>query len=80
MDTCILVELAGFRLSAEVFVIAQAGIDGSLQALELLMHTLFPQWAHATIDDVTGNKYRVRLLVVDDVHPAVQLVALVVVS
>ena len=40
VDACIAIELLGTRLTAIVFMITQAGIDGCCQTTELLCHTL----------------------------------------
>ena len=80
LNACVLVELTGARLATIVFVVADAGIDGSLQSTELLVHPFVYQGSHTAVNDVSGYEYQVWLLVVDDVHPAVQLVATIMIA
>ena len=80
VDARILIELLGSRFAAEIFVVAQTGVDGCLQPSELLVHLLILERAHAHVDDVAGYEYHVWVLLVDHVHPSVQLVATVVVA
>ena len=80
MNARLLVELQGTGLATVVFVVSQTGIDGCFQSLELFVDALFLQWTYRTVDDVACNEYHVRFLVVNQVYPAMYLVALVVVA
>ena len=72
-DASILVELLCLRLSAEEFVVAQTGIDGCLDAMELVSHPLLDEWSHTHVDDIASDEHIVGLFAVDDVNPAAQL-------
>ena len=64
-DAGILVELPSPGLSAVIFMVTDACIDGCLQPPELLVHSLFEQRAHATVDDIAGNEDYVRMFSID---------------
>ena len=80
VDASIVIELLGIGLATVVFVVAQTGIDGCRQAAELLSHTFLFQWTHAHIDDVAGNEYEVRLLGINHVYPAVELLTRIMIA
>ena len=48
--------------------------------MELLCHSFFLQGAHAHIDDVTGNEYKVGLLSINHVHPTAEFLARIVIA
>ena len=80
VDACVVVELAGTRFSRVVFVVAQAGIDGCLDATELFGHVLFYQRPHAHINDVTGYEHVVGVLGIDHIDPASQLATWIMIA
>lgn len=73
-------EAGGLSQVAEVFVVAQNGVDGSLDAMELLCIVAFEDGAQASVDDVAANEHQVGLFCIDEVHPSRQLCLAVVVS
>jgi hypothetical protein len=80
VDAGIAVELLCLRRACIVFMIAQAGIDGSLETMEFLRHSLFEQGTHAAIDDVARYQNEIRLLAIDHVYPSGKLLARVVIA
>ena len=79
-DACLLIETAGLRLTGIVLVIAQTGIDGSLQPTELGGHILVHQRSHADVDDVAGYQDQVGMFGIDHIHPPSQRRASVVIA
>ena len=61
-------------------MVPQTGIDGCLQAPELLGHAFLDERAYGAVDDVTSNQYEVRVFGIDEVHPAGQFPPRIVVT
>ena len=80
VDASIVIKLLSILFSAIKFMIAQTGIDGCRQTMELLCHFFFFQWVHAHVDNITGNKYHVRLLIVNHVYPAMELLTWIMIA
>lgn len=80
MDAGILEEAGGLPQVAEVFVVAQHGEDGRLDAVELLCVVTLDDGAQASVDDVAADEDQIGLFCIDEVHPSRQLCLAVVVS
>lgn len=80
MDAGLLEEAGGLTEVAEVFVVAQHGEDGRLDAMELLGVVALENGAQASVDDVAAKEDQVGLLGIDEVHPSRQLCLAVVVA
>ena len=79
-DAGFLEEAGGLSQVAEVFVVAQHGEDGGLEAMELLGVVALENGAQAAVDDVAADEDEVGLLGIDEVHPSRQLCLAVVVA
>ena len=79
-DASFLEEAGGLSQVAEVFVVAQNGVDGSLDAMELLCVVPLKNGAQAAVDDVAADEEQIGLLGIDEVHPSRQLCLAVVVA
>ncbi len=80
VDAGIPVELACEGFPGVVFVVAQAGIDGGLEAAELGCHVLVDEGTDADVDDVAGDEDEVGVLGVDEVDPPAEFGARIVVA
>ena len=79
-DAGIAVELPGLWYAAVILMVPQTGIDGCLQAPELLGHAFLDERAYGAVNDVTSNQYEVRVFGIDEVHPAGQFPPRIVVT
>ncbi len=70
----------GFGTAAVVFMVAQTGIDGCVEAVELGGHVFFDEGADAAVDDVAGNEDEVGLFGIDHIDPSGEFGAGVVVA
>ena len=61
-------------------MIAEYGIDRSLDTTECFSIVAFQDRAHAHVNDVATNEHQVRLLGIDDVGPSLQLSLTVMVA
>ena len=80
MYTCLSIESLGLWFTAQIFMVAQTGIDGSFQSSELCRHILVGQRTDAAIDDVTGNKDKFWLFCIYFVHPFPELICTVMIA
>ena len=80
MDACITIELLCFGAATVVFVIAQTGIDWSLEAVELCCHIFLDEGMDAEVDDVASDEDEVRPFGVDKVNPSGEFAAWVVIA
>ncbi len=61
-------------------MVAQTGVDGCLNPMELLRHIFFYQGAHADVHDVSADEHQVGMLGIDEAYPPGELPAAVVVT
>ena len=80
MDTGGLIEVPGFVVATDIFVVAKTGIDRGVQTVKLFCHAFFTKRTDAVVDDVASDKDQVGMFCVDEVYPTAECCTTVVVT
>ena len=76
----LIVESACRLNPCQIFMIAETCHHGSLDAVELLRHTLLVERFDRAVDDVACHKHQVGILGIYHIHPSGKLLAVVIIS